>query len=61
MGWKQTREIVEIKHKLSSELYDDVHEFPYIVYQTVPLEAVLPAPYKIKRSSYLIKRIPHGK
>ncbi|MFZ3588993.1 triple tyrosine motif-containing protein [Bacillus sp. DJP31] len=44
---------VEIKHKLSNEEYDDVQEFPYVIFKSVPNEGVLPGAVRLVRNGTL--------
>jgi hypothetical protein len=55
LHWKPTepgfyKVKIEIKHKLSNEEYDDVHEVPYIIYKTAATQAVLPASTPLRRN-----------
>ncbi|MFD1780120.1 triple tyrosine motif-containing protein [Fredinandcohnia salidurans] len=49
---------VQIKHRLSSNQFDDAHEIPYIVFRSIPLDAVLPSSVRIKKTgTIMIKKI----
>lgn len=45
---------VQIKHRLSSNQFDDAHEIPYIVFRSIPLDAVLPSSVRIKKTGTIM-------